>query len=80
MRYTGFMIGILIWLLAGSVAGDGGLETDSFWPQWRGPLGTGVAPGADPPVEWGEDQNIRWKIALSGTGHSTPVVWGIASL
>ena len=46
------------------------------WPQWRGPLGTGVAPHADPPLEWSESQNIRWKVALPGKGHSTPVVWG----
>lgn len=47
-----------------------------FWPQWRGPLGTGAAPHADPPVEWGEDKNIRWKVELPGRGHSTPIVWG----
>ena len=46
------------------------------WPQWRGPLGTGVAPHADPPVEWSEDKNIRWKVPLPGKGHSTPIVWG----
>ncbi len=45
------------------------------WGQWRGPLGTGVAPQADPPVEWSEDRNIRWKIPLPGRGHSSPVVW-----
>jgi hypothetical protein len=46
------------------------------WPQWRGPLGTGVGPNAQPPVEWGETKNIRWKTPLPGKGHSTPVVWG----
>ncbi|MEK6249499.1 MAG: PQQ-like beta-propeller repeat protein [Planctomycetales bacterium] len=46
------------------------------WPGWRGPLGTGVAPGARPPLEWSEEKNIRWKIPLPGIGHSTPVVWG----
>ena len=46
------------------------------WPQWRGPLGTGVASHADPPVEWSETKNVRWKLALPGKGHSTPVVWG----
>ncbi len=49
---------------------------DHYWPQWRGPLGTGVAPRANPPLEWSEDKNIRWKLALPGKGHSTPVVWG----
>jgi outer membrane protein assembly factor BamB len=46
------------------------------WPQWRGPLGTGVAPHAHPPVEWSETKHIRWKTALPGKGHSTPIVWG----
>lgn len=46
------------------------------WPQWRGPLSTGVAPHATPPVEWSEEKNVRWKTALPGKGHSTPVVWG----
>ncbi len=58
-------------------AEDGGNdEAAGYWPQWRGPLGTGAAPHADPPVEWSETKNIRWKIALSGRGHSTPIVWG----
>ena len=25
---------------------------------------------------WGETNNIRWKIALPGKGHSSPVIWG----
>jgi len=46
------------------------------WPAWRGPLATGEAPGADPPVHWSEGQNVRWKLELPGRGHSSPVVWG----
>lgn len=49
---------------------------EAYWPQWRGPLGTGAAPNADPPVEWSETKNVRWKVALPGKGHSTPIVWG----
>ena len=59
---------------AGSVAMSP--DADHFWPQWRGPLGTGVAPHADPPVHWSETKNIRWKKALPGKAHSTPVIWG----
>ncbi|MHB9028785.1 MAG: outer membrane protein assembly factor BamB family protein, partial [Candidatus Latescibacterota bacterium] len=47
-----------------------------FWPQWRGPLNTGAAPDGNPPVEWSEQRNIRWKVRLSGTGYSTPAIWG----
>ena len=46
----------------------------SHWNQWRGPLGTGVAPNAQPPVEWSNDKNIRWKTKLPGRGHSSPVL------
>ena len=46
------------------------------WPQFRGPLGTGEAPHADPPLEWSEEKNVKWKTALPGLGHSSPVVWG----
>lgn len=44
-----------------------------LWHQWRGPLATGVAPHANPPLTWGEDRHIRWKITLPGKGHSSPV-------
>lgn len=46
------------------------------WPQWRGPLATGVAPHADPPTTWSEEENVRWKVQVPGQGHSTPVLWG----
>ncbi len=39
-------------------------------------MATGAATHADPPVEWSETQNIRWKISLPGNGHSTPIIWG----
>lgn len=46
------------------------------WPQWRGPLGNGVAPQANPPVTWSETQNVKWKAAVPGFGTSTPIIWG----
>jgi outer membrane protein assembly factor BamB len=45
------------------------------WPGWRGPEGRGVASGT-PPVEFGEQKNVRWKVALPGKGNSSPIVWG----
>lgn len=48
----------------------------SDWPQWRGPLATGVAPHADPPVTWSESKNVRFKAALEGSGHGSPIVVG----
>jgi len=46
------------------------------WPTFRGPDGTGYAPMATPPVTWGESENIRWKVAVPGLGHASPIVWG----
>jgi outer membrane protein assembly factor BamB len=45
------------------------------WPAWRGPLGTGEAPSAKPPVEWSETKNVKWKVALPCLGKSSPIVW-----
>ncbi len=45
------------------------------WGQWRGPGANGVAEYGDPPVEWSESHNIRWKVPIPGQGLSTPLVW-----
>jgi outer membrane protein assembly factor BamB len=47
-----------------------------FWPEWRGPQATGANDQADPPVEWGESKNVRWKVEIPGRGMASPVVWG----
>ena len=46
------------------------------WPQWRGPLGTGLVPSGEPPIEWSEQKNIKWKTLIPGVGQTTPAVWG----
>ena len=48
---------------------------ERFWPQWRGPHATGVSKFANPPAEWSETKNIRWKVELPGRGSSSPVIW-----
>src|SRR6478736_9514930 len=50
--------------------------THANWPAWRGPLANGVAPQADPPTEWSETKNVKWKVKLPGQGTATPIVWG----
>src|SRR5829696_4172146 len=45
------------------------------WAQWRGPEFTGVSSTANPPLEWSETKNVRWKVEIPGRGHSSPVVW-----
>src|SRR6266404_4403153 len=46
------------------------------WHQWRGPLATGYAPKAEPPLNWNDQTNIQWKYELPGQGSATPIVWG----
>src|SRR5947199_10820920 len=45
-----------------------GAEAEHFWPQWRGPYASGVSKYAEPPVEWSETKNVRWKVEVPGRG------------
>ena len=76
----GFLVVIAILLLpfaSDDCAAQSGSRKSALrqWAQWRGPLGTGESPTANPPTQWSETNNIRWKTPLPGLGHSTPVVW-----
>ena len=51
-------------------------DPQKYWPQWRGPHATGVAPHGNPPGEWSENKNVRWKIEIPGKGSASPIVWG----
>jgi outer membrane protein assembly factor BamB len=64
------LLGVILALTQGAC----GAETD--WPQWRGPLRTGVAPAGDPPTKWSETEHVKWKVTLPGSGTATPIVWG----
>jgi len=63
---------------AANLAGDVNVTSPANWPSFRGPDGTGVADGQNPPIKWDvkKDENIRWKTKIPGLGHSCPVVWG----
>ena len=51
-------------------------EAEKFWAQWRGPHATGAAVNGNPPLEWSETKNVRWKVEIPGRGSSSPIVWG----
>jgi outer membrane protein assembly factor BamB len=53
-----------------------GVDDERYWAQWRGPQATGVSRTANPPTEWSETKNVRWKIEIPGRGSGSPVVWG----
>lgn len=59
--------------LANSTAG---MPRTSNWPQWRGPSGQGTSAEKNLPAEWSATKNIKWKTAIAGRGHSSPIVWG----
>ena len=67
------------WIVAVLVifsAGGSADEADKrFWPTWRGPNSSGVAPKGNPPTEWSETTNIRWKVEVPGRGSASPIVW-----
>lgn len=51
-------------------------ERANNWHQWRGPDATGVAPQGNPPIEWSQTKNLKWKVEIPGHGKSTPIIWG----
>src|SRR4051794_3950922 len=46
------------------------------WPGWRGPRGDGHSDETNIPTRWSATENVHWKVAIPGKGHSSPVVWG----
>jgi hypothetical protein len=55
--------------VSGAGAGD--------WARFRGPNGSGISSDDKPtPVTWSETENLKWKVALPGPGHSSPIVVG----
>jgi outer membrane protein assembly factor BamB len=55
-----------------------GLAHAQNWPSFRGPNASGVNDARPLPASWNAEtsQNIKWKTAIPGLGHSSPVVWG----
>jgi outer membrane protein assembly factor BamB len=45
------------------------------WTRFRGPNGTGISLAKSIPTHWMDD-DFNWKVALPGSGHSSPVLWG----
>ena len=54
------------------------VPADTHWPSFRGRAARGVAEGFATPVQWdvAKGENLKWKTAISGLGHSSVVVWG----
>jgi outer membrane protein assembly factor BamB len=52
----------------------GGAVTAEDWPGWRGPRSDGTVSDTGYPLTWGPTEHVKWKLALPGAGHSSPVV------
>lgn len=52
------------------------LMAEDEWPQFRGPKGDGHSSAVGLPLKWSEAENIVWKTAIPGSGHSSPVISG----
>ncbi|MSR31078.1 MAG: serine/threonine protein kinase [Gemmataceae bacterium] len=46
------------------------------WPAWRGPTGEGISKETNLPSRWSRDENIRFRTAIPGRGHSSPIIHG----
>jgi outer membrane protein assembly factor BamB len=53
------------------VAGEGA----DYWPRWRGPSGQGQVPAGQYVDRWSAS-TAAWKVAVPGSGNSSPIVWG----
>lgn len=72
-RWPAWLLLIAVWPVSVS-AGDYTSAHD--WPQFRGRRAAGTADGQGPPVSWDVEtgSHVRWKTAIPGLGHASPVV------
>lgn len=46
------------------------------WPWWRGPALDGRSGDRKTPTKWSPTDNVVWKTAVPGRGHSSPIIRG----
>jgi outer membrane protein assembly factor BamB len=66
-RLTCLGIGFLLWMTTARA---------EEWPGWRGSRGDGTSTEIGLPLHWSAGDNVAWKAAIPGIGHSSPIVWG----
>ena len=73
---TAIACGILV--LQSGTSGASRPRPGVDWPQFRGIRAVGVDDTHPAPAAWDvpKNQGIRWKTAIEGLGHASPVVWG----
>ncbi len=63
---------------AGAALPVRGAVSETNWPAFRGPGARGVADGFATPDRWdlSAAEGVRWRAAVPGLGHSSPIIWG----
>lgn len=51
-------------------------EGAKYWSRWRGPSGQGQVPAGQYTDRWSATTGVQWKVAVPGSGNSSPIVWG----
>ena len=76
LRAASLIPALVLGLSAAMAAAEG--DDPRNWPSYRGSHAQGVALDAKLPTSWDVEsgENIVWKTAIPGLGHSSPVVWG----
>jgi outer membrane protein assembly factor BamB len=79
VNYSGFVMRLLllpVLLIFLTEAWCSGSQTN--WPAFRGPQAAGLAKGQGTAMTWNveKSENIAWKKAIPGLGHSSPIIWG----
>ena len=74
--FTRVSIAFVFTVIATMFTDSSGAFARASWPQWRGPSGQGISEEKNLPATWSATKNIKWKTAIAGRGHSSPIVWG----
>lgn len=51
-------------------------EGARYWTRWRGPSGQGIVKAGKYTDKWSATDRVKWKAAVPGRGHSSPIIWG----
>lgn len=53
----------------------GGTTETTQWPQWRGPGLDGSSQATGLPTQWGDSENIAWKVPMPSWSGATSIIW-----
>ncbi len=69
---------VTLLVVSTSIAARDTVTPGRDWPQFRGIAARGVSEGAATPSAWNvpSGDGVKWKTAIPGLGHSSPVVYG----